>query len=121
MPVSHVSPLPVSIRSASHSSSGCNGQPFVVSDMEDSEIKTLCREDIQRNKLSIEDIKLLPKFQNYDKGSASQVMIQNFYSYIKWNRNGVEMKFLLEEVCNFFVLYLFNFLIYLLTLGARIV
>jgi hypothetical protein len=114
VPVSQVSSLPVSVRSASHSSSGSNGQPFVVSDIEDSEIETLCREDIQRNKLSIEEIKLLPKFQNYDKGSASQVTFENCYSYIKCNRNGVEMKLLCEEVCNFFILCLFDLFIYLL-------
>lgn len=76
VPLSEVPVLPVSVRSASHSSSGCNGEPFVVSDIEGSEIKTLCREDIQRNKLSVEQIKLLPRFQNYDKGSPSQVMLR---------------------------------------------
>jgi hypothetical protein len=100
VPVSQACQLPVSIRSASHSSSGCNGEPFVVSDIKGSEIQTLCREDIQRNKLSIEEIKLLPKFHNYDKGSPSQVMSENCYAYIKWNRNVAEMKLLVEEVCN---------------------
>jgi hypothetical protein len=76
VPISPVSPLPVSIRNASHSSSGCNGQPFVVSGIEDSEIQILCREDIERNRLSIEEIKLLPKFQNYDKGSPSEVRFE---------------------------------------------
>lgn len=74
VPLSQVPPLPVSVRSASHSSSGCNGEPFVVSDIEGSPTETLRREDIQRNKLSVEQIKLLPRFQNYDKGSPSQVM-----------------------------------------------
>lgn len=76
VPLSEVPPLSVSVRSASHSSSGCNGEPFVVSDIEGSEIKTLCKEDIQRNKMSVEQIKLLPRFQNYDKGSPSQVMLR---------------------------------------------
>jgi hypothetical protein len=78
VPVSEVPSFPVSVRSASHSSSGCNGQPFVVSDIKDSEIKTLCREDIQRNRLSMEEIRLLPRFQNYDKGPPSQVKIEIF-------------------------------------------
>jgi hypothetical protein len=78
MPVSEVPSIPVSVRSASHSSSGCNGQPFVVSDIEDSEIKALCRDDILRNRLSMEEIKLLPRFQNYDKGPPSQVKIEIF-------------------------------------------
>lgn len=84
VPLSQVPPLPVSVRSASHSSSGCNGEPFVVSDIEGSEIKTLCREDIQRNKLSVEQIKLLPRFQNYDKGSPSQVLfVKNLSNRVK--------------------------------------
>jgi hypothetical protein len=102
VPISRASQLPVSIRSASHSSSGCNGQAFVVSDVEVPEIEILCREDIQRNKLSIEEIKLLPKFHNYDKGSPSQVMFKNCYAYFRWNRKVTEMKLLVEEVCNCF-------------------
>jgi hypothetical protein len=78
VPVSEVPSFSVSVRSASHSSSGCNGEPFVVSDIEGSEIKTLCREDIQRNKLSVEEIKSLPRFQNYNKGPPSQVKFKIF-------------------------------------------
>jgi hypothetical protein len=102
VPVSLLPPLPVSVRSASHSSSGCNGQPFVVSNIEDSEIKTLCREDIQRNKLSVEEIKLLPRFQNYDKGPPSQVKFGNCHADVKLCRIGVEMKLFLEGISNYF-------------------
>lgn len=102
VPVSEVPSSPISVRSASLSSGGCNGQPFVVSDVADSDVKILHREDIQRNKLSTEEIKLLPRFQNYDKGPPSQVNIQIFMSV----SNGIENEWKVNyfpKVCTNFV------------------
>ncbi|KAJ4432420.1 RNA-binding protein 41-like isoform X2 [Periplaneta americana] len=84
VPISKVPPLPPASRSPSQSSSGCCGQPFVVSDLETSDVKTLCKEDIEKNRLSVEEIKLLPRFQNYEKGTPTEVLfVKNLSNRIK--------------------------------------
>ncbi|PSN35686.1 hypothetical protein C0J52_10186 [Blattella germanica] len=85
VPLNKIPPLPASSGNPSCSSSNnVSGQPFVVTKLNESEIKTLGREDILKNRLSIEEIKKLPRFQNYEKGSPTQVLfVKNLPNRIK--------------------------------------
>ena len=72
VPLNKVPPDSANAGSPSPSASS-SGQPFVVPNIKESEIQTLTKEDILKNRMSVEEIKLLPRFQNYDKGLPSQV------------------------------------------------
>ncbi|XP_047003365.1 RNA-binding protein 41-like isoform X1 [Schistocerca americana] len=52
----------------------CGGQAFVLSDVNSSEVQVVSLSEIQNNRLNLEQIKQLPRFQNYDRGLPSPVL-----------------------------------------------
>ncbi|KAJ9590238.1 hypothetical protein L9F63_016625, partial [Diploptera punctata] len=71
VPLNKVPPVSASIGNPSRNASS-SGQPFVIPNIKESEIDMLTKEDILKNRMSVEEIKLLPRFQNYEKGPPSQ-------------------------------------------------
>nr|CAD7260911.1 unnamed protein product [Timema shepardi] len=59
------------MRPSDEGSSG--GQTFICTNVKDLDVKLLLPDDIQNNRISLEEIKKLPRFANYEPGTPSKV------------------------------------------------
>nr|CAD7396546.1 unnamed protein product [Timema cristinae] len=54
----------------------CGGQNFICTNVKDLDVKLLLPDDIQNNRISLEEIKKLPRFANYEPGTPSKVRVK---------------------------------------------
>ncbi|CAG2053650.1 unnamed protein product [Timema podura] len=54
----------------------CGGQTFICTNVKDLNVKLLLPDDIQNNRISLEEIKKLPRFADYEPGTPSKVRVK---------------------------------------------